>query len=281
MPVDLTQKYRKLKRKLKSMGRIALAFSGGTDSAFLLKACVEALKADDILALTARAVIFPAWETREAEGLAAQYGLRHLVVDFDALAVPAVAANLPDRCYHCKYNLFQGLIRLAAEQGFPTLIDGTNLDDQDDYRPGSRAAAELGVVSPIRAAGLTKAEVRELSRKKNLPTWDKPAFACLASRFPYGQVITPEKLAMVENAEQYLIDLGFREIRVRHHGEVARLEVGRGERRRFFDEDFIDEVHQGMKAIGFTFVALDLAGYRTGSLNAVLDMPSARRRTPG
>ncbi|MDL2227034.1 ATP-dependent sacrificial sulfur transferase LarE, partial [Deltaproteobacteria bacterium OttesenSCG-928-M10] len=260
MPVDITQKYRKLKRKLKSLGRVALAFSGGTDSTLLLKACAEALEPGDILALTARAAIFPAWETREAEDLAALYGLRHLVADFDALAVPAVAANPPDRCYHCKYNLFQKLIFLAGEEGFTTLIDGANLDDQNDYRPGSRAAAELGVVSPLRAAGLTKADVRELSRKKDLPTWDKPAFACLASRFPYGQAITREKLAMVEQAEQYLIDLGFREIRVRHHGEVARLEVGRGERRRFFDDDFIDEVHRHLKAMGFAFVALDLAG---------------------
>ena len=271
MTTDIEQKYINMKRHLQSMGRLALAFSGGTDSAFLLKAATETLAADDILALTARSPLFPAWETREAEELAAQLGVNHLLVDFDVLAIPGVADNPPDRCYHCKYNIFQKLLHLAEARGFSILTDGANLDDLSDYRPGSRAAADLGVVSPIREAGLTKAEVRHLSREKNLPTWDKPAFACLASRVPYGQSITLEKLAMVEKAEQYLRGLGFREIRVRHHGDVARLEVGRGERRRFFDENLLDEIQQRLAAFGFTFVALDLAGYRTGSLNAVLN----------
>lgn len=271
MAETLDEKYQNLAAILTGYGRLALAFSGGVDSAFLLKAAREALPPASLLAITAKAAIFPGWEAREAADLAAAVGVRHMTVDFEALEAPQVAANPPDRCYHCKKALFQKMIAEAGQQGFTVVADGGNLDDVDDYRPGARAIRELGVVSPLKEAGLTKADIRKLSAGLGLPTWNKPAFACLASRFPYGQTITGDKLKMVEQAEEFLLGLGFREVRVRHHGPVARIEVGSAERPRFFDETFMDQVERELRSFGFDFVALDLGGFRSGGFNQSVD----------
>lgn len=269
--MTIDEKYKHLTEILKNYGRLALAFSGGVDSAFLLKAASLTLPPDDLLAVTARAPIFPAWEHREAADLAESLGVRHLTADFEALKTPGLTENPPDRCYHCKKALFQKMIGEAARLGFPLVADGGNLDDVDDFRPGSRAIRELGIVSPLKEAGLTKDEIRELSAGLNLPTWDKPAFACLASRFPYGQAITSDKLKMVERAEEFLLRLGFRQVRVRHHEDMARIEVGSAERHRFFDEKFMDQVEKELRSFGFDFVALDLGGFRSGGFNRSVD----------
>ena len=264
MTATVDEKYQNLAAILANYGRLALAFSGGVDSAFLLKAACDALPPENLLAITAGAAIFPGWEAREAAALAAAAGVRHMVVDFDALNAPQLADNPPDRCYHCKKALFQKMIAEAGQQGFSVVADGGNLDD---YRPGARATRELGVVSPLKEVGLTKDEIRQLSAGLGLPTWNKPAFACLASRFPYGQAITGDKLKMVERAEEFLLRLGFREVRVRHHGAVARIEVGSAERSRFFDEKFMDQIEGELRSLGFDFVALDLGGFRSGGFN--------------
>ncbi len=273
---ELEQKLKKLDARLTGLGRLAVAFSGGADSAFLLKAASRVLPAADILALTVKAEIFPAWEAAEAVALAADLKTEHVTLEVSALDVPEVAANPPDRCYHCKKNLFRYLLAEARRRGFTVLADGGNFDDQDDYRPGITAARELGVISPLAEAGLTKAEVREVSASWGLSTWDKPAYACLASRFPYGRALTREGLDQVERAEDFLRSLGFRELRVRHHGPVARIEVGGDERRRFFDEAFMDRTHDYIRSLGFAFVALDLAGYRSGGFNEAV--PPAERK---
>lgn len=264
---DLTDKLEHLRRLLTRSGRLAVAFSGGVDSAFLIRVARDILPRDHLLALTARSVLFPQWETREALELARSLDVPHLMLDIDALAVPGVADNPPDRCYFCKRALFGSLLAEARAQGFAAVADGGNLDDLDDYRPGARAVRELGVLSPLREAGLGKAEIRQLSAEMGLDTWNKPAYACLASRVPYGQPLTRETLERVEKAEDFLLSLGFRELRVRCHDRLARLEVGPEERPRFFDVQLMDRVHRELSALGFSFVTLDLAGYRSGSLN--------------
>jgi uncharacterized protein len=273
----LEQKLKALDERLAGLGRLAVAFSGGVDSAFLLKAASRVLPAANILALTVKAEIFPAWEAAEAAVLAAGLNVEHLMLELSVLEAPEVAANPPDRCYHCKKNVFQYLRTQARQRGFTVLADGGNFDDRDDYRPGTAAARELGVISPLAEVGLGKAEVREASAAWGLPTWNKPAYACLASRFPYGRALTREALGQVERAEDFLRSLGFRELRVRHHGAVARIEVGAGERRRFFDESLMDQVHGHMRSLGFAFVALDLAGYRSGGFNEAVS-PAERKK---
>lgn len=277
MPDELAIKLRHLLADLAGRGRLAVAFSGGVDSAFLLWAARRALPPADLLALTAQGPLFPRRESREAAELAEALGVSRLVLDFEALAVPLVAANPPDRCYHCKRALLERLTAAARERGFDLVADGGNLDDLDDFRPGARAVRELGIVSPLKEAGLTKTDIRRLSAENGLPTWDKPAFACLASRVPYGQALTRETLARVERAEDFLLALGFREVRVRCHDQVARLEVGADERSRFFDLNLMDRVHRELTALGFAFVALDLAGYQTGGLNRAVDQATRNK----
>lgn len=269
---DLDKKKRILEENLREYGSLAVAFSGGVDSTFLLKAALETLPQDKVLALTVQSELMPAREVTEASALAASIGGNHLVVKLDFLGLHQVASNPVDRCYHCKKYLLQTLLELVRTRGMSFLAEGTNVDDDRDYRPGTKAVRELGVVSPLKDAGLNKEDLRKLSAVYGLPTWNKPAYACLASRFPYGQHLTPENLAQVDQAEDFLLKLGFEEVRVRHHGTVARLEVGTQERCLFFNEELMDLVQVKLKALGFDYVALDLAGYRSGGLNQSLPL---------
>ena len=254
---------------------MAVAFSGGVDSTFLLKVAHDVL-GDNAIAVTARSSTYPEREFKEAVNFAAQNNIEHVVIVSEELEIEGFSENPVDRCYFCKRELFSKIAGIAKEKGIKFVADGSNVDDLGDYRPGLKAVAELGVVSPLREAGMTKEDIRALSKEMGLATWDKPAFACLSSRFPYGQKITKEKLEMVDKAEQYLLDLGFKQVRVRHHGDVARIEVAAHERRKFFDEQLMDRISGEFKKIGFTYTALDLKGYRTGSMNETLGDISRR-----
>lgn len=272
--MDLQGKLNFLKNQLQDLGGVAVAYSGGVDSTFLLKVAHDVL-GDRVLAVTARSATYPEREFHEATDFARNDGVRHAIVHSEELDLPEFSDNPIHRCYLCKRELFSQIKAIAARDGLRYVIEGSNLDDLNDYRPGLQAIRELGILSPLREAGLSKDDVRTLSRAMGLPTWDKPAFACLASRFPYGQQITREKLRAVEQAEQYLMDLGFRQVRVRHHGDVARIELSPAERGRLWEEALMDRIYEQFKTFGFAYTALDLKGYRTGSMNEVIDTGKA------
>lgn len=255
-----------LQNNLKNMEKVLIAYSGGVDSTFLLKVAHDVL-GKNAIAVTARSSLFPERELQEAKNFCREYGIEQLIVDSDELDDPEFGKNPVNRCYLCKKRLFGKLIALAAELGIKYLAEGSNLDDLDDFRPGRKALTEFAVHSPLLEAGLSKQEIRELSKEYGLPTWDKPSYACLASRIPYGEVITGEKLNKVELAEQYLLDLGFRQVRVRHHGDVARIEVSPEDCRRIFEQQLANQIYEAFSKIGFPFTALDLRGYRSGSMN--------------
>lgn len=261
-------KLRMLKGMITEMDSVLIAYSGGADSTLLLKMALDILKGN-VLAVTARAPIFPSSELTAAEEMAHQLGARHLFVETGVLDDPRFSSNPPDRCYICKRGLFLRLKELTREHGLREVIEGSNQDDLGKYRPGLRAAQEIGVRSPLAEVGLSKAEVRLISQEMGLPIWNKPAQACLVTRFPYGEHLTREKLKRVERAEAFLRSLGLGQLRVRNHGALARIEVPKGDMTRLVSERSLEIVDK-LKELDYTYVTLDLEGYRTGSMDEML-----------
>lgn len=262
------EKYSVLLDHLQSFESVAVAFSGGVDSSLLLHAAREAL-GERAIAITAQSRLFPQRELDEASAFCRDRSILQLVVNTNELEDDAFRQNPSNRCYLCKTGLLRAVVQTASAHGIETVVEGSNIDDEDDYRPGARAIAEQGVLSPLKEAGFSKDEIRALSREKGLPTWNKQSFACLASRFAFGDFISDERLAAVDEAEQCLLDRGFRQVRVRFHGEIARVEVLPSDLARLVESDVREDVSQRLKALGFKHVTLDLDGYRTGSMNAM------------
>lgn len=268
--MELQNRYDKLKEIIIRAGSMAVAFSGGVDSTFLLKVAHDIL-GDKVVAVTAQSSTYPEREFKVAKQFADELGVRHVVIVSEELEIEGFSSNPVNRCYYCKKELFTKIHEVASESKVKCVADGSNIDDMGDYRPGLKAVNELKVVSPLKEAGLTKEDIRALSKELGLRTWNKQPFACLASRFPYGHEITREKLSMVDQAEEILLDSGFRTVRVRHHENLARIEVAAEEMKKFYNEALMEEICIAFNKIGFNYVALDLKGYRTGSMNETID----------
>ncbi len=270
---ELGDKLNKLRDYLKELGSLAVCFSGGVDSSFLLTVAREAL-GDRVVAVTGVDASVPEREVEEAKAFCKERGVRHAIRAVNPLKEEGYRNNSPNRCYYCKRGIFTEAKRVADENGIKYIAEGSNMDDIGDYRPGLKAAAELSVKSPLREAGLYKSDIRLISKAMGLSTWSKPAYACLASRFAYGEKITEEKLRMIDRAEQFLIERGFFEERVRIHGNIARIEVPPVDIPRLVADEIRNVVYEEFKRIGFLFVTLDMKGYRTGSMNATLPQTS-------
>ncbi len=264
-------KYEKLKEILAAMGSVVIAYSGGTDSTFVLKVAHDVL-GENVIAMTAVSASLPASDRNEAMEIARQIGAKHILIETDEASDPDYLANTPNRCFFCKKETYGKLADYASIHGYSIIVDGTNADDTGDFRPGRRAAGEYHVRSPLLEAGLTKDEIRQLSRDLGLPNWDKPAAACLSSRVPYGTKITLEILSQVESAEAVLHGMGLRQLRVRHHGQVARIETEPTDFLRLIEKR--SEIVSKLNALGYTYVSLDLAGFRSGSMNDVIQKPA-------
>ena len=267
----LHEKKQLLVNILRDAGSAAVAFSAGVDSTFLLKTAHEVL-GKNALAVTADAPLFPRAEIERAKQFCAENEIRHIILPYDPFSVPGFQENPPDRCYLCKRAVFTAVKAAAAERGITYIAEGSNTDDTGDYRPGMRAVRELGIRSPLLEAGLSKADIRELSREYGLATWNKPSFACLASRFMYGDTITAEKLAVTEKAEEKLLSLGFTQVRVRVHGTSARIEIDRSEFPKILQPEIADGINEYFRSLGFLYTSLDLGGYRTGNMNKTLNV---------
>ncbi|MFC1557000.1 ATP-dependent sacrificial sulfur transferase LarE [candidate division KSB1 bacterium] len=267
--MNLDQKLERLKKIIEDMGGVVIGFSGGVDSTFLLKVAAGVLK-DRALGVIATSSTYPERELHEAKQLAGQIGACIRIIETEEDKHPKFVSNPTDRCYYCKSELFSKLVKIAREENMDFVADGSNIDDEGDFRPGMKALAEIGVRSPLREAGLNKTEIRDLSKRLGLPTHDKPSFACLSSRFPYGSSITPEKLKMVDAAENYVRELGFRTVRVRHYDTTARIELDIEELPHIVENQVRGKIVNKLKEIGYIYITIDLEGFRSGSMNEVL-----------
>lgn len=272
----MSDKQEELKKLLESYKRVAVAFSSGVDSTYLLKMAQKVL-GENVIAVTASSCSFPKRELEEAKTFCRENGIRHIVVESEELDIDGFRQNPKNRCYLCKHELFEKIIFIAKENGIETVVEASNTDDDGDYRPGLVAVKEFGIESPLRHVGLSKEEIRAYSKELGLPTWNKQSFACLSSRFVYGETISEEKLVMVDQAEQLLLDMGFHQLRVRIHDKLARIEVQPSEFEKIMQEENRTKIFHALKQYGFTYVTLDLQGYRTGSMNETLSAEERRR----